>query len=133
MSTVQPDIALESVDRLLGLAVDAWASFCASSGRLFAQPRAVIALKPQRRQYKSGVYRLDGSGDDGSAVIAKRCLRAAAAVERTIHERVLPRVGMSRLRFYGHMEDADAQFSWLFMEDGGSEKLLQTDGELAAG
>jgi aminoglycoside phosphotransferase (APT) family kinase protein len=132
MSTAQPGIAFETADPSLSRPADAWERFCDSIGRPFATPAAVVSLKSQRHNWKSGVFRLDGSGDGGGNVIAKRCLRAAADVECAVHQRVLPRVGISTLRCYGHMEEADGPFSWIFMEDAGSEKLLQADRDLAA-
>src|SRR5437763_15252337 len=49
----------------------------------------------------TAAYRLLRAGADGSHVIAKRCRRAAAAVERKVYERVLPRLSLPTLQYYG--------------------------------
>ncbi|MBV7336730.1 aminoglycoside phosphotransferase family protein [Chloroflexi bacterium TSY] len=53
----------------------------------------------------------------GKAVIAKRCRRTIAAVERIIYEEVLPHLPIASLRYYGFIEDANDAFCWLFLED----------------
>ena len=47
---------------------------------------------------ESATYRLTGAGPVGEAVVAQRCTAARAAVERTIHERVLPHVPVTTPR-----------------------------------
>jgi len=73
---------------------------------------------PHRR---SAVYRLVGAGPGGSAVVAKRCYQKqseSAATEHIIYERVLPRLSISALRYYG-LVDNDTDCRWLFLEDAG--------------
>lgn len=69
---------------------------------------------------KSLVYRLVGAGAGGAAVIAKRCAPAASAVERCVHEDLLPRLGVPTLRCYGAVDEADG--CWIFVEDAGGER-----------
>src|SRR5262249_31193900 len=71
---------------------------------------------------KSGVYRLDGVGPVGPAIIAKQCLQKTAVVERTIYERVLPHLPLPRLNYYGFVEEPGGDFGWLFMENAGHKK-----------
>ncbi len=71
---------------------------------------------------KSVVYKLNGVGMQGSAVIAKRCPEAVAAVERTIYEDILPRVSLPSLHYYGCVPEEEGQFCWLFIEDAGHEE-----------
>ena len=132
MTTIPMDIVPGKADRALGLAVAAWERCCASVGRKFALPSAVVSLKPQRVGRKSGVCRLEGAGVGGSSVIAKRCLRSAAAVERAVHERLLPRIDIPTVQYYGHFEEPEGEFCWLFMEDAGATKLFENDRELVA-
>jgi hypothetical protein len=69
---------------------------------------------------KSGVYRLHGAGPRGSAVIAKRQRSPSpdAVAEAETYERVLPRLPLPQLRYYGRLHDEDGSF-WLFLEDAG--------------
>src|SRR5207249_4404328 len=53
------------------------------------EPRGITTLRIGRRRK---VYRLQGAGPDGSAVIAKRYRKADALIERTVYEEILPRV-----------------------------------------
>ncbi len=75
-----------------------------------------------REKKGSAIYRLEGVGLAGSAVIAKRCGQADAAVEQTIYEEVLPRLPITVIRYYGSVGDPDSMFGWLFLEDAGEEK-----------
>ena len=96
-------------------AVRAWSKLL--PGRV--EPESVEIL--QERQ-KSAVYRLHGVGPGGSTVIAKRCERATALIERTIYEEVLPHLPITALHYYGFTEEDDT-FCWLFLEDVGSERF----------
>src|SRR5207249_7181091 len=53
-----------------------------------AEPQRITPLKVRRK--KNQVYRLDGIGWAGGSVIAKRCPKAVALVERTVYEEILP-------------------------------------------
>jgi hypothetical protein len=66
---------------------------------------------------KSCVYRLDGVGPGGTAVIAKRSRAGEARVEQTIYEEVLPDLPISSLTFYGVVDEPGTEFRWLFLED----------------
>jgi hypothetical protein len=81
-------------------------------------PRALEVLKETS---KAGVYRLCGAGPDGGAVIAKRCRRPTALVERTVYEHGLPVVPAPTLRYYGFAEDEGGESAWLFVEDAAGE------------
>jgi thiamine kinase-like enzyme len=86
-------------------------------------PTGLVVLKAQRNEgEKSGVYRLEGCGPGGSAVIAKRCQRPIAAVERVIYEDVLPNLSEPGLKYYGFIEEPEGNFTWLFLEDAGGEE-----------
>jgi len=80
---------------------------------------------------RSAVYRLVGAGPGGSAVIAKRCYHKhseSAATEHIIYERVLPRLPISALHYYGLVDD-DSDCRWLFLEDAGDESYASEIGE----
>src|SRR5437667_2495669 len=68
---------------------------------------------------KSAVYRLVGAGPDGSSVVAKRCRRATASIERMIYEQFLPRLGLPGLEYYGCVDEPSEEFCWLFLQDAG--------------
>jgi thiamine kinase-like enzyme len=83
-------------------------------------PDSIEVLKTHR---KSAIYRLEGVGSGGTAVIAKRCRTASAAIERTIYEEILPYLPVASLHFYGLIDGADDEFDWLFLEDAGEERF----------
>jgi len=89
-----------------------------------ARPTDIEYLKDSR---KSSVYRLSGAGPRGDGVVAKRCRRETALVERAMYERVLPSLPLTRLEYYGFAEDADDTYCWLFMEDAGGEPFSDGD------
>ncbi len=79
---------------------------------------APVSITPLRvRKRKSNVYRLDGVGQAGSAVIAKRCRTAVAQVERTVYEDILAGLTVPSLRYYGFVDEPDSASGWLFMEE----------------
>src|SRR5205807_2090426 len=60
-------------------------------------------FKPNKPRPNLAVYRLEGVGADGAAVIAKRCTRGGGQIERTIYERILPHVPLPGPRYHGQM------------------------------
>ncbi len=112
-----------------------------NSANLLEHP-AVVAwreLRPERvvpdsievlkTHLKSAIYRLEGVGRGGTAVIAKRCLTASAAIERTIYEEILPHLPVASLHFYGMIDGEDGEFDWLFLEDAGEERFSPSSEE----
>lgn len=100
-------------------AVQAWSRLQSAH----AEPSAVQVLK-ERLQPETGkatAYRLAGAGPGGSAVVAKCCTADTARVERTIYERILPRLPLSHLHYYGFVEEPGDDFCWLFLEDARGE------------
>jgi len=91
-------------------AVHAWRQLYPHS-----EPRRIAPLRV--RQRKNKVYRLEGAGWAGTAVIAKRSRKADALIERTVYEEILPRLTVPSLRYYGSLEDPDAEYCWLFLEE----------------
>src|SRR2546426_1050377 len=91
-------------------AVHAWRQLYPHS-----EPHRIAPLRV--RQRKNKVYRLEGAGGAGTAVIAKRSRKADALIERTVYEEIFPRITVPSLRYYGSLEDADAEYCWLFLED----------------
>jgi ATP-binding cassette, subfamily B, bacterial len=87
---------------------------------------------------RPGVYRLEGVGAEGAAVIAKRCTRGDGLVERTVYEQILPRVPLSGPRYYGAVaepsEDATKDACWLFIGEiqGEPYDVLRPDHRAAA-
>ena len=98
------------------------------------EPSSIAVIKPWKQNgilgtYKSGVYRLEGVGPGGTAVIAKRCPRRTARVERLMYEEFLPRVALSKLAFYGSVDEPDGESCWLFLEDAVGEGYSPLDPE----
>src|SRR2546427_373089 len=91
-------------------AVQAWCQLHPDSEPLRIEPLRV-------RKQKNKIYRIVGAGWDGTAVIAKRSRKADALIERTVYEEIFPRLTVPSLRYYGSLEDADAECCWLFLED----------------
>src|SRR5881396_2119300 len=80
-----------------------------------SQPLRITPLKIRRKKNK--VYRLEGAGRAGGAVVAKRCGKETGLVERTVYEEILPRLTVPSLRHYGSLDEPDGEHCWLFMED----------------
>jgi hypothetical protein len=78
------------------------------------EPRGITPLRIGR---KRRVYRLEGVGRAGTAVIAKQCSKADAPIEHTVYEEILPRVTVPSLRYYGFLEEPDSEHRWLFLEE----------------
>ena len=98
-----------------------------------AEPLRITPLKVRRR--KSTIYRLEGAGPAGSAVVAKRSQRAYALIERTVYEEILPGLSLPSLRYYGFLEDSEVDRCWLFLEDATGaaySRLLAADRAQAA-
>jgi hypothetical protein len=72
---------------------------------------------------KSCVYRLDGVGPGGTAIIAKRCKAGEARVEQTIYQDILPNLPISSLTFYGVVAEPGTEFRWFFVEDASGEQV----------
>ena len=104
-SARQPNVNLTSHP-----AVQAWARL---------HPRVVpLGITPLRvRRRKNKVYRLEGAGRDGTAVIAKRCPKAVALLERTVYAEILPGLPVPALSHYGFFEEPDGDYCWLFLEE----------------
>src|SRR5262245_12825467 len=90
------------------------------------EPESIAVIKPWKRNevfgtFKSGVYRLEGVGPGGSAVIAKVCPLHTAKVERLMYEEFLPRLALPSLRRYGAVDAPDGQSWWLFLEEATGE------------
>src|SRR6266576_2718838 len=95
-------------------------------------------FKPNKPRPNLAVYRLEGVGADGAAVIAKRCTRSGGQIERTVYERILPHVPLPGPRYYGTVpaspEDSAEDGCWLFIGEIQGEKYnrLSPDHRAAA-
>src|SRR5436309_2425054 len=80
-------------------------------------------FKPNKPRPNLTVYRLEGIGADGAAVIAKRCTRESGRIERTVYERVLPQVPLAGPRYYGTVDGPpEDDVCWLFIGEIAGEK-----------
>jgi len=77
-------------------------------------PVGVVLLK--KKNDWSVVFRIQGVGRGGHAVIAKRCILATGLVERTIYADILPQLGISAPDYYGFVKE-DEKFCWIFLQD----------------
>jgi len=84
-------------------------------------PEAIHCLKASPMR-KSLVYRLDGVGPGGSAVVAKRCRRVTAVTERIIYQEILPNLPIPSVRYYGYVEEPAGDYCWLFIEHADGEE-----------
>ena len=67
------------------------------------EPCQITPLRVRKRKNK--IYRIDLV--NGGVVIAKRCGREGAAVERAVYERVLPRAAVPALQYHGFVDEPD--------------------------
>lgn len=112
---------LEAVDHPAAIA---WAQ----TGACLSNLRAVVSVERRHVSLrKSSVYRLDGAGEKGTAVIAKKCPQQYGMLERTIYERVLPNLLLPYPRLLGMAGDDDGISCWLFTEDAGNEAYSPAD------
>lgn len=73
----------------------------------------------------TAVYWLPGLGEGGTGVFAKRSLVSRIMIERTVYERILPRLPLEAPHYYGtHVEKP---YGWIFVEDVGDERYSKTD------
>jgi hypothetical protein len=87
------------------------------------------------RKKKSAVFRLASAGPGGCAVVAKRCCRETAAVERIVYSQLLHALPVTALQYYGFVDEPDSEFSWIFIEDAGDKQQQpqpERDGSLMA-
>lgn len=112
-------------------AIQAWRSL--GPDRPIPERIAPTKVKPYKRD--TPVYRLEGVGPEGAAVIAKACVTADAVPERVVYERYLPRLHLATASYYGCVDRPDDGLTWLFLgELRGDEysDLLPQHRELAA-
>jgi dTDP-4-amino-4,6-dideoxygalactose transaminase/2-polyprenyl-3-methyl-5-hydroxy-6-metoxy-1,4-benzoquinol methylase len=83
-------------------------------------PTRVVILKPEDKT--SSVYRLEGLGPNGAAVIAKRKRIRSIALELVVYREMFPRTALRTLNCYGFTDDPDPTFGWLFLEDAGDQR-----------
>jgi hypothetical protein len=79
------------------------------------EPERLEVLKTENRA--TTIYRLIRVGQADSTVVAKRCHQSTARIERTIYEEILPELPLPMLHYYGFVEEPNAEFCWLFIED----------------
>ena len=91
-------------------------------GQSLSNIRAVVPVERRHVSLrKSKVYRLEGAGERGADVIAKKCRREYGLLESAVYERVLARLPVPYPRLIGMGSDEDSAFCWLFLEDAGNE------------
>jgi energy-coupling factor transporter ATP-binding protein EcfA2 len=78
-----------------------------------AEPLQITPLRVRKRKNK--IYRIDVAGH--SAVIAKRCRKEGALIERAVYERVLPLAAVPLLGYHGFLEEPDGEHCWIFIDE----------------
>ena len=91
-------------------AVKAWTSL----PHAHLSPDRISVLYDER---KTQVYKLHVDGKSRSSVIAKRCRRQSALLEKKLYEQVLPHLPVVGLRYYGSVDEPAGEFCWLFLEE----------------
>jgi Phosphotransferase enzyme family len=81
-------------------------------------PNDIVVLEQTE---KTTICRLSGVGISGRDVVAKRSLREPASIESMIYQKILPRLPLRSLHFYGTAEDEDPSYCWMFLEDAGEQ------------
>ena len=79
------------------------------------EPLQITPLRIGRK--KRMVCRLHGVGQADAAVIAKRCRKRDALIERTVYEEILPGLTVPALHYYGFLEEPEGEYCWIFMEE----------------
>jgi len=80
-----------------------------------AAPLQITPLRVRKRKNK--IYRLDVAGRAGAAVIAKRCGKETALIERAVYEGILPHAAVPSLGYHGFLEEQDGEHGWIFMDE----------------
>jgi hypothetical protein len=65
--------------------------------------------------YRSGIFRLNGVGPGGTAVVAKHGASRRLSTEALVYADVLPKLSLPAPTFYGYVDEG--MKSWLFMEE----------------
>jgi len=118
------EIVVDTPDARAALA--AWRSLRGST----REPTRVWWLEAEHRNRT--IFRLDGVGPGGTAVIAKLCGAASGGIERLIYEKVLPHIEVTTPEYFGSVDvdiDVDGSGYWLFLEDVGAERFSTIDPE----
>lgn len=80
---------------------------------------APTAVRTLQEKAKGAVYRLEGAGPDGAAIVAKRCSLPRIRRERVLYESVMPALPRCTVRYHGAAEDVERGAGWLFLDDAG--------------
>ena len=86
-------------------------------------PQVIEVLQQHK---KSEIYRLRDGTPGRRAIIAKHCLSETGKLEQVIYEEILPLLPISRLRYYGCLEEAESDL-WIFLEDAGEQSFSPAD------
>lgn len=104
----------QTIEQTWHPAVEAWLDLNTSH----KVPERVEIIR-ETHTSKASVYRLSGVGINDTGVIAKRCDKQRAMLDRKFYEEVLPYIPLPAAHYYGYLE-ADLEYSWLFLEDVGN-------------
>jgi hypothetical protein len=86
-------------------------------------------VRKLQEKTKGAVYRLDGAGIDGSAIVAKRSSPARILQERAVYEQILPALDVPTVRYFGFVEELGAACCWIFVDDAGDGMYASSDAE----
>jgi len=87
-------------------------------GKITGTPRIEV-IKDKRKSMLCRVSGLEEIGD--ASLIAKRAWAGGVELEAVIYRDILAKLPVSALHFYGTTADDNPEYTWLFIEDAGSE------------
>jgi thiamine kinase-like enzyme len=76
------------------------------------EPDRIVVLQSDK---KSEIYRLEDKATP--SLIAKRCRRASALLERTVYEDILQDLAIPGLNYHGFLPEEDGNHCWLFLDE----------------
>ena len=95
-------------------------------GRLGGGTPSRVEMWRRPTRTSPSVHRLFLEGEGPAALYAKRFPASLLAVERTVYEEVLPRLGVGAPRYHGACRLED-ESTWIFLEDVGEQRFDPTD------
>ena len=123
MTTKQRALVMTAEDLQTHTAVREWHRATGLGGT----PESIQVLRGFRETSRTHVYRIRGLGPARSDVFAKHLTSRTFETERTVYERILPRLPLTTPRYYGSLVDGD--FGWIFLEDVGEHEYSKEDPE----
>jgi hypothetical protein len=91
-------------------------------GGKIARRARIEIIKNEKKSVLCRLSGLEGIGD--ASLIAKRAWSGGVEREAIVYRDILAKLPVSAVRFYGSTADDDPEYTWLFIEDVGSEPCV---------